>query len=113
MWKYFTDEVLIWGLIGLFWAIVHATSHLKTNREKKLPFTWVDFLILVCIAAFGWGIFWLVWMLLFQNVFISWLCSGIGWFLGLTWLNQISDVVLDLLKHALSSNKTSNDKSDQ
>lgn len=100
------DEYLLIVSIIIFGAIVHATSQLKISREKKAEFTALDFTILFIIACFAWLIFWLVATLFLSNIIWIILASAIGAFLGLTWLNKVANILLDIIaSKALNWNK--------
>lgn len=91
------DEYIVIASIIIFGAIVHTTSQLKISREKKTSFTILDFIILFIIACFAWLIFWLVATLFLSNIVWIILASAIGAFLGLTWLNKIANLILDII----------------
>ena len=99
--------LILWAI--WFWALVHATNKLRISREKKELFTRIDFLILFIICTFAWVVFWLVAMMVTDNLIQIILSSAIWAFLWLVWLAKIANILLDFIAArawaSLSSNK--------
>lgn len=98
------DNRVVVAAIVLFGAIVHATAQLKISREKQLTFDLLDFSILVIIAGFSGLIFGMIATALFENQMRVNIASGIGAFIGLSGLNKVANIFLEIFQQLLTRN---------
>lgn len=96
-----TTKYIIALLIIIFGAITHATSKLKIAKDRKEPFTWKDFMILVPLSGFAGLMFGILAEIVFQDSanlqWYLWFACGMGSFLGLAGLSTIFNIFLDIL----------------
>ena len=104
---------LLTGLVILFGSITHATNKLKVAREKKEPFTMVDFIILLPLSMFSGGVFGLIGIISVpDNPYMIVLFAAMGSFLGIAGLNSLGIAILQFANMKLTGNNNITPKKD-
>lgn len=81
---------LIFLIIGLLGAVVHAFKQLTDKKESgKIP-TWQDFIVYVTYGGFAAVMFGLASMWVFDDQIAQWFFTGMGAFTGFAGLNALS-----------------------
>lgn len=87
------DE-LKWIWITVWFIAMGAVSHvlvsLKNARTQKIPFSWIDAVILFPVCAFAWMMFTLfAQRVIWQDPMLLWLSWWMWAFMWIVWLNRL------------------------
>lgn len=96
-----TEVIVI--LIALFGAIVHATIQWKNARDESKVYTLLDFAIFSIIGLFaGWLSGTIAGVYVEEQGLIN-AITGLGAVLGVTGINVVSNIAIDILKEVVRS----------
>ena len=95
--KFDINQLLFVLGMAFFGAIVHATAKLKIANDTNEDFNYKDFIILAFLALFAGIIFGLISTLFFTDIVVVIVFTALGSFLGITGLNKIANIFLEIL----------------
>lgn len=81
----------------VFGATSNALLQLSVARKSKAPFDWVDMVIALVISAFAGTIFGIGAAYFIEDNLVIHAVAGIGAFLGLKGINQVSEAILVIM----------------